>query len=82
MGKRMAKRFEKMDADNSGSITLEEMTARRDPAKMIAKLDTDKSGSLSAEEFAKARGQGKGGHDKGAHGHKDGKKHNRSDDNK
>lgn len=65
MGKRSAKRFEKLDADNSGGITLEEMQARRDPAKMVEKLDADKDGALSMEEFAKARGHGK----KKGHGH-------------
>jgi len=67
MGKRAAKHFERMDADNSGGITLAEMQARRDPAEMIAKLDADASGAVSLEEFAKARGHGKE-HGKG-HGH-------------
>jgi Ca2+-binding EF-hand superfamily protein len=58
-GGRAAKHFDRMDADDSGSLTLEEMQGRRDPAKMVEKLDTDKSGGLSAEEFAKARGHGK-----------------------
>lgn len=58
-GHRAAKHFDRMDADNSGDVTLEEMQARRDPTKMIAKLDTDKSGGLSADEFAKARGHGR-----------------------
>lgn len=64
MGKRGAKRFERMDADNSGDISLAELQGRRDPAKMVSKLDTDKSGGLSLEEFSKARGHGKvgGGH--------------------
>jgi Ca2+-binding EF-hand superfamily protein len=60
MGKRAAKHFERMDADNSGGITLEEMQARRDPAEMVAKLDADNSGAVSLEEFANARGHGKG----------------------
>lgn len=58
---KMGKRFDRIDADNNGSVTLEEMQARRDPAKMMAKLDTDNSGGLSMEEFAKARGHGKHG---------------------
>lgn len=59
MEKRAAKHFERMDADKSGDISLEEMQSRRDPAKMVTKLDTDKSGGLSIEEFAEARGHGK-----------------------
>ncbi|KEJ89240.1 EF-hand domain-containing protein [Sulfitobacter donghicola] len=58
-GGRAAKHFERMDADNSGDLTLEEMQSHRDPAKMFEKLDADKSGGLSEEEFAKARGHGK-----------------------
>lgn len=60
-----AKRFERMDADNSGDVSLEEMQARRDPAKMIARLDADKDGAVSLEEFATTRGHDKKhGHDK------------------
>lgn len=61
MGKRAGKHFDRMDADNSGDISLEEMQARRDPARMVSKLDTDKNGGLSLEEFSRARGHGKHG---------------------
>ena len=67
MGKRGAKHFERMDADNSGDISLAEMQGRRDPAKMVNELDTDKSGGLSLEEFSKARGPGKDGGGQGGH---------------
>ena len=50
-----------MDADNSGDISLTEMQARRDPAKMMSKLDADKNGTLSLEEFSNARDHGKHG---------------------
>lgn len=56
---RVAKRFDRMDADSDGNLTMEEAQGRRDPAKMIAKLDTDKSGGVSLEEFAKAKHHGK-----------------------
>jgi len=57
--KRAAKHFERMDADNSGDISLVEMQARRDPAKMLEKMDADNNGTLSLDEFSKARGHGK-----------------------
>jgi len=58
-GERGAKRFEKIDADGNGVVTLEELQAKRSPEAMIEKLDTDKSGGLSMEELAKGREHGK-----------------------
>ena len=44
--------LKRVDANDDGKISLEEMTARRDPARMIERLDSDGDGQLSAEEFA------------------------------
>ena len=50
------KKFEKLDADKNGSLSLEEFKARaKDPAKAekkFTKLDSDKNGSLSLSEFS------------------------------
>jgi len=54
-GKRASKRFDRLDANNSGDITLSEMQADHDLAKMFARADRDKSGGLSLDEFAKAQ---------------------------
>ena len=51
-------KFEKLDADNNGSVSLEEFKANAknpDAAdKKFAKLDADKNGALSLEEFSAA----------------------------
>lgn len=51
--------FEKLDADKSGAISLEEFKANAPDAEKaaarFATLDADKDGSLSAEEFGKAQ---------------------------
>ena len=53
------KQFEKLDADKSGSISLEEYKAAlKTPDKAdtgFAKLDADKNGSVSLEEFSASK---------------------------
>ncbi|MFM8766075.1 MAG: EF-hand domain-containing protein [Spartobacteria bacterium] len=53
---KIAKRFEKLDADKNGSISLDEFKANaKNPAnaeKKFGKLDTDNNGSLSLAEFS------------------------------
>ena len=53
--KRVAKMFERRDADGDGSLTLEESQGRRDPARFFARMDADNSGGISEEEFTDAR---------------------------
>lgn len=59
MEKRIAKMIEKMDANDDGGLSLDEMQ-RRDSAEMIAKLDTNEDGTVSAEEFEERKGDRKG----------------------
>jgi len=53
------KKFNKLDADKNGSISLEEFkAAAKNPDKadkQFAKLDADKNGSISLEELSAAR---------------------------
>jgi|AntRauMFilla1563_2_1112583.scaffolds.fasta_scaffold63311_1 Ca2+-binding EF-hand superfamily protein len=61
---RMEARFIQMDTNADGQIAVEELEAQA-----IARFDAadaDRNGALSLEEFAKARGQGKKGHDRKA----------------
>lgn len=69
--------FKKLDTDNSGSISLDEMKAspmgKRNPDKVeehFKKLDTDNNGSISLDEFKAgraARGGGPSGSPGAAH---------------
>ena len=53
--KRQARMLKWLDVNDDGKLSFEEVSARRDPAKLIERLDTDGNGSVSAAEFAKAR---------------------------
>ncbi len=44
------KRFERLDADKDGSVSLQEMLTRTD--EQFERIDTDKDGVLSVEEMA------------------------------
>lgn len=64
------KKFEKLDADSSGSLSLDEFKAspraQKNPGKAdgaFKKMDADSDGSISLEEFkaAKPHEGGKGG---------------------
>lgn len=58
---RQAKMIEKLDKDNDGLLSFEEMQARRkgpNPDRMLAHLDKDDNGMISEEEFASAKNRG------------------------
>lgn len=55
--KRAARMMDRLDTNGDGKVSMEEASARRDPAKMFERLDADGNGTLSAEEFAKAAGK-------------------------
>lgn len=70
--KRAARMMERMDADEDGKLSMDEMKhPRRDPAKMFERLDTDNSGGISKAEFKEARAMMK--ERRGGKGH--GKRH-------
>lgn len=48
-GQRSGERFERLDANNDGELTLEEMTARQ--AAMIEEADADGNGAVSKAEM-------------------------------
>jgi Ca2+-binding EF-hand superfamily protein len=54
-GDKGARMIERMDANDDGKLSMEEMTQRHDPAKMFERLDKDENGSISAEEFEAAK---------------------------
>lgn len=71
---RFSRMFSRMDADDSGGLTLQEQFPEDRTARMFDRLDADEDGTLSAEELEQAkshrgdRGKGKGkgkGHGRG-----------------
>lgn len=55
-GDRAARMLERMDANDDGKLSVDEIKApRRDPARMFERLDADNSGGISAEEFEEVR---------------------------
>ena len=55
-GDRAARMLDRMDANDDGKLSAEEMkNPRRDPARMFDRLDADGSGGISQEEFEEAR---------------------------
>ena len=53
--KMLERMIERMDTNDDGKLSMEEMTQRHDPAKMFERLDKDENGSISAEEFEAAK---------------------------
>lgn len=45
---------ERLDSDGNGTLSLEEMQGRRDPARIFDRLDADDDGQISEAEFAAA----------------------------
>ena len=45
----------RFDENEDGMLTEDELSSRRDPARMFERLDANNDGSVSAEEFAEAR---------------------------
>ena len=66
--RRVARMIERLDANDDGVLSQEEIEARRSPAGMFDRLDANNDGMVSEEEFADARighrGGGKRGHGK------------------
>ena len=66
--RRVARMIERLDANEDGVLSQEEIEARRSPAGMFDRLDANNDGMVSEEEFADARighrGGGKRGHGK------------------
>ena len=55
-GDRAARMLERMDANDDGKLSADEMKSpRRDPARMFDRIDADGSGGISEEEFQEAR---------------------------
>ncbi len=53
---RAARMMERMDANDDGKLSAEELkNPRRDPSRMFERLDADGSGGISEEEFQEAR---------------------------
>lgn len=58
--RRATRMIERLDANDDGMLSEEELQSRRTPANMFDRLDANDDGVVSEEEFAKAR-QGRGG---------------------
>ncbi|MQQ08860.1 calcium-binding protein [Epibacterium sp. SM1979] len=52
---RAERMLEKLDANNDGVLSTDEMPQPRNPGKQFARLDADNSGGISKEEFDTAR---------------------------
>jgi Ca2+-binding EF-hand superfamily protein len=72
MKKRQAKMLKRMDADDDGMLSFDDMQAKQKKRmdKIFSRLDADADGMLSAEELEKIKHKGKR-HGK-KHGHEDG----------
>jgi hypothetical protein len=77
---RLEQRFDALDANRDGTVTVEERKAKRAEARdamrerMFARLDTDKNGAISKDEFKAPRphgdrAQGDARKHRGHHGH-------------
>ena len=70
--RRIERMISHLDANEDGSISLEERQSNDRTARMFERIDADDSGTISAEEAEKVakRGgrDGKRGHRKGGHG--------------
>ncbi len=72
--KRISRMFERMDADESGGISVDEQVSEERTTRMFERLDQDEDGTISAAELeeAKDRRGGKGkGKGKGKRGDRD-----------
>ena len=52
---RLDRMFAKMDADDSGTLTLDEQSSEDRITRMFDRLDTDDDGAISAEELQEAK---------------------------
>lgn len=62
-GRGAERMMKRMDADNDGKLSMEEMSKRAGAERMFDRLDADNDGAISKEEFAKFEGK-RGGHGK------------------
>lgn len=53
--RRGMRRVARLDQDGDQMLSFEELTSRRDPAKLIARLDTNGDDAIDAAEFAEGR---------------------------
>ncbi len=61
ISKRVARMLSKLDANEDGALSIEEMTAKNERHDHFAKRDTNEDGMISEEEFnAKASGDKRG----------------------
>ena len=60
MKKRQAKMLKRMDADDDGMLSFDEMQAKQQKRldKMFSRLDANEDGMLSAEELEKMKRKG------------------------
>jgi Ca2+-binding EF-hand superfamily protein len=72
---RAAKMLSRMDANDDGKLSIDEMKhPRRDPARFFERMDADSSGGISEAEFQEARAkmqERRGGKGHGGKGHGD-----------
>lgn len=66
---RLGRMIERMDANNDGELSLEEMQDQERAGKFLERFDSDSDGTVTAEEFEQARakfgerrGHGRRGH--------------------
>ncbi|SNR64717.1 EF-hand domain-containing protein [Puniceibacterium sediminis] len=83
VAERTAQMIERMDKNDDGTLSREEIQGRRDPAKMFERVDRNDDGVVSEEEFAQFNKKMRGDHGKrGDHdrGGKDGKRRHHDHD--
>lgn len=73
---RAARMIERLDQNDDGALSEDEIESRRDPSRMFERLDANDDGMVSAEEFAEARMGDRGGKRGGPGG---GKRHGGGD---
>lgn len=52
---RAARMIKRLDANEDGQLSMEELTERRDPSRMFGRIDSDDSGTITQAEFDAAR---------------------------
>lgn len=57
MEKRISRMFDRMDANEDGKLTQDELQGRRDPAKMFERIDANSDGVITEEEIADMKGK-------------------------
>ncbi len=52
---RATRMIERLDTNEDGELSMDELTARRSPEKMFERIDANSDGAISEEEFAEAQ---------------------------